>query len=166
MERTVPAAPRPPQARLAVAIVGGALVRVPQHFVGLGDLLEADLGFFLVAFLGVAIGMEFHRELAVGLLDVGLRGVARHSQSGVVVAGHYSSSSSPTSRLVCSTRELILSYAMRVGPSTPITPDTAPERYGAVTSVNGARRGSECSPPIVIGGAGTWRSARARGRRP
>src|SRR2546422_10990131 len=95
-----------------------------------------------------AVGMVLHRQPPVGLLDFGLVGVPRHSQNGVEVLGH--SSSSPTRRLVCSTSATILSYGIRVGPITPITPPSGPRRYDAVTSVNGASFGSWCSVPMVI----------------
>src|SRR5262245_40890637 len=43
------------------AVIGCALVRVLEHFVGFVDFLEAGLG-ALVA--GIAVGMPFHRQLA------------------------------------------------------------------------------------------------------
>src|SRR2546422_4401526 len=112
-----------PEARFAVAVVGRALVRIAQHLVRLGEPLEPLLG--VVAL--VAIGVVVHRELAIGLLDVGLGSVARHSQNPVVVRRPHASSS-PTRRLVWSTSATILSYGMRVGPSTPITPARGPMR--------------------------------------
>src|SRR5439155_8522786 len=112
-----------PQARVTVAVVDGALVGIAQHLVRLGEPLEPLLG--VVAL--VAIGMVVHRELAIGLLDVGLGSVARHSQNPVVVRRPHASSS-PTRRLVWSTSATILSYGMRVGPRTPITPARGPMR--------------------------------------
>src|SRR3989475_596823 len=112
-----------PQARFTVAVVDGALVGIAQHLVRLGEPLEPLLG--VVAL--VAIGMVVHRELAIGLLDVGLGSVARHSQNPVVVRRPHASSS-PTRRLVWSTSATILSYGMRVGPRTPITPARGPMR--------------------------------------
>src|SRR5438034_134771 len=114
---------RPPaaQAGLSVAVVGSALVGVAQHLVGLGDLLELFLGRFVPV---VAIGMVLHGEAAIRFLDLGLGGPARNAQQRVVVgrasrrATH--ASSSPSKRLVWSTRATILSYGIRVGPSTPI----------------------------------------------
>src|SRR5439155_17752637 len=76
--------------------------------------------------------------------------ISRDAQQGVVVVWPAHSSSSPTRRLVWSTSATILSYGIRVGPSTPMTPDRAPIRYEAVTSVKGESRESWCSPPIVI----------------
>src|SRR5712691_1862039 len=112
-----------PQARFAVAVVDGALIGIAQHLVRFGEPLEPLLG--VVAL--VAIGVVVHRELAIGLLDVGLGSVARHSQNPVVVRRPHASSS-PTRRLVWSTSATILSYGMRVGPSTPITPARGPMR--------------------------------------
>src|SRR2546423_1306264 len=76
-----------------------------------------------------------HRGPPGGLFDLGLVGVALDAEQGVVVARP--SSSSPTRRLVWSTSATILSYGMRVGPMTPMTPANAPSRYEAVTSVKG-----------------------------
>src|SRR3989440_1966928 len=123
----------------AIAIVGGALLRIPQDLVGLGDLLELRLGRLLFV-RTYAIGMMLHREATVGLFDLGFVRVARDAEQRVVVVRH--SSSSPTRRLVWSTRATILSYGMRVGPMTPMTPASAPSRYEAVTSVKGASLGS------------------------
>ena len=136
-------------ARHAVAVVGRALVGIAQHLVGFGDLLEFLFGGGLLGG-GDAIGMVLHRQAAVRLLDVRLARVARDAQQGVVVVWPAHSSSSPTRRLVWSTSATILSYGIRVGPSTPMTPDRAPMRYEAVTSVKGESRESWCSPPIVI----------------
>src|SRR5438309_9525395 len=130
MREAEPALPAPPgarrtapQARFTVAVVDGALVGIAQHLVRLGEPLEPLLG--VVAL--VAIGMVVHRELAIGLLDVGLGSVATHSQNPVVVRRPHASSS-PTRRLVWSTSATILSYGMRVGPRTPITPARGPMR--------------------------------------
>ena len=67
----------------AEAVVGAPLLRVGEHRVGLGRLLEALLG---VRIAGVAVGVVLERELAVGLLElVGAR-LARDAQDLVVVA--------------------------------------------------------------------------------
>ena len=78
-----PAAAAPLDARVAVGVVAPALVRVAEDAVGLGRLLEALLG-LLVA--GVAVGVVLEGELAVGGLDLLLRGVARDAEHLVVVA--------------------------------------------------------------------------------
>ena len=41
---------------------------------------------------------------------------------------------------VCLTSAMTFSYGMRVGPMTPITPDSAPVWYAAVTTVRRSRR--------------------------
>src|SRR2546426_2252682 len=115
--------PTPPQARLPVAVVDRPLLGIAQHLVRLREPLEPLLG--VVAL--VAIGVVVHRELAIGLLDVGLGSLARHAENPVVVRRPHASSS-PTRRLVWSTSATILSYGMRVGPRTPITPARGPMR--------------------------------------
>src|SRR5205807_2674908 len=148
-EPEVAPAPSTPAAQTGgtIAIVAGALLRVPQDLVRLGDLLELRFGrlFFVRTH---AIGMVLHREATVGLFDLGFVRVALDAEQRVVVVRH--SSNSPTRRLVCSTRATILSYGMRVGPMTPMTPASAPSRYEAVTSVKQASLASWCSVPIVI----------------
>ena len=56
-------------ARMAVLVVGGTLLRVRQHFVGLFDLFELRLrllGFFAL----VAVRVVLHREFAISLFDL------------------------------------------------------------------------------------------------
>src|SRR5216117_2670985 len=104
--RTPPAAAQPAR---PVAVVQRPLLGITHHLVRFRDLLEALLGgVLLVRPPPDAVGMVLHRQPPVGLLDFGLFGVPRHSQNGVEVLGH--SSSSPTRRLVCSTSATILSY--------------------------------------------------------
>ena len=67
---------------MAQRVVALVLVLVAQHCVRLGRLLELLLG---VAVAGVAVGVELEGELAVGRLDLGVAGVARHPQHFVVV---------------------------------------------------------------------------------
>jgi hypothetical protein len=55
------------------AIVEPSLLRVRKHLVGLGRFLEAGLGLLVV---GIAIGVQLKRELAVGALQLGHIGVA------------------------------------------------------------------------------------------
>src|SRR6266850_79549 len=71
------------EAGMAEPVVAGALLLVGQDGVGLGRFLELLLG-VLVA--GVAIGVMLHGELAVGLLDLGLTGLAPDPEHLVVVA--------------------------------------------------------------------------------
>mmetsp|Transcript_25128 Transcript_25128/g.70256 ORF Transcript_25128/g.70256 Transcript_25128/m.70256 type:complete len:290 (-) Transcript_25128:17-886(-) len=68
------------QALLAVPIVLGPLLGVAQHLVGLRDFLEL----LLVAAL---VGVVLHRELPVGLLDVGVAGGLAHLQDFVELVG-------------------------------------------------------------------------------
>lgn len=68
------------EAKLVVLL---ALLRVVEHVVGLGGLLEFLLGRRVAR---VAVGVILDGELAVGLLDVGLRGVLGEAQYLVVVS--------------------------------------------------------------------------------
>ena len=71
---------------MAEAVIGRALVLVLEDFIGLVDLLEADLA-ALVA--GVAIGVPLHGELAEGGLQRAVVGGALDAQDLVVAAlGH------------------------------------------------------------------------------
>jgi hypothetical protein len=70
-------------ARLAEAVVAGALVGVGEHLVGAGDLLEL-LGRMRVA--GVGVGMQLARPLAVGALDLLGRGVPGHPEELVEIS--------------------------------------------------------------------------------
>ena len=51
---------------VAEAVVGGALLRILQRLVGDVDLLEAGFRFRIVR---ISVGMELHRELAIGGLQ-------------------------------------------------------------------------------------------------
>ena len=53
---------------VTVLVVGCALLRVRQHLVGLFGLFEFDFGFF-GRFTLVAVGVELHCQLAVGLFN-------------------------------------------------------------------------------------------------
>ena len=72
---------------MAVAIIGGALLIVAEHVVGLANLLELVLRRVVS---GILVRMKLHRELAVGLLDLVGRRAFRHTDNLVVVAlaGH------------------------------------------------------------------------------
>ncbi len=69
--------------RVTEAVVGSALLLVLQDVVGLVDLLEMVLA-ILVA--GIAIGVPFHRELAVRRLHFGVARGALYAENFVVVA--------------------------------------------------------------------------------
>ena len=70
------------EAGVAVAVVQRAGLALRQHLVRLDDLLEARLGVGLVG----DVGMEFAREAAERLLDLGVVGAARDAEQLVVVA--------------------------------------------------------------------------------
>ena len=75
--------------RLAEAVVGGALLRVLEDVIGLADRLEMR---FLVGAAIVAVGMAFHRQLAISGLDHPLVGGAGHAQQLVIITlGHANS---------------------------------------------------------------------------
>jgi hypothetical protein len=67
---------------VAVAVVRGALVGIPQDLVGLGRLLELLLGFLVAA---VAVRMVLQRELAIGLLDGFAVRAPLHRQNLVII---------------------------------------------------------------------------------
>jgi hypothetical protein len=83
--------PMPPKPK-GSDVVAPPLLGVGQHLVGVGHLLEQGLG------LGVAVprvGVELARQLAVGALDLLLRGGAGHTEDLVVVAAGQRRSLSP-----------------------------------------------------------------------
>ena len=65
----------------AELVVGGALLGIAQRRVGLGDFLELALALRILG----DVRMVLAREPAIGLLDVGVAGVARDTEHGVVV---------------------------------------------------------------------------------
>jgi hypothetical protein len=70
-------------AGVAVLVVGGALLRVGEDLVGFLGLLELLFGLGIVR---IAVRMVLHGQLAVGLLDLVVRGVAVDAEDFVVVA--------------------------------------------------------------------------------
>ena len=72
-------------AGVAVLVVGGTLLRVGEHLVGLLGLLELLFGLLGIVTL-IAVRVVLHRELAISLLDVFVGGVFGHTQSFVVIA--------------------------------------------------------------------------------
>jgi hypothetical protein len=71
---------------MAELIVGGALLRIGQGFVGRLGLLEFFFGLLVVR---IAVRVMLHRQPAIGLLDLVFGGVARHSKGFVqVFLGH------------------------------------------------------------------------------
>ena len=91
---------------LAVAVVGRALLRIPEDLVRLGDLLELVLRLGR----GIPVRVVLHGQLPIGLLDVGLGRVARDAEQGVELAH---SSRSSTRRLVA-IRELSRRHNMAI----------------------------------------------------
>ena len=74
-------------ARMAVLVVDGALVRLAENFVSLFGFLEF---LFRVLVTRIAIRVIFHRKTTVGLLDVGLGRGARQIEHLVVIAFRHS----------------------------------------------------------------------------
>ena len=72
----------PHPAAAAERVVGGALLRVLEGLVGLGDFLEARLGLRLLG----DVRMIFLREPAIRLLDLVGGSAALDAERGVVVA--------------------------------------------------------------------------------
>ena len=74
------------ESRMAVAVVGGALLAVGQMLVGLVEFLEPRFG-LLVA--GMAVGMALHRRLAESRLQLRVGGGLGDPQGFVEIAfGH------------------------------------------------------------------------------
>ena len=71
--------------RKAEAVVLGPLGLVAENVVSFLDFLELDLS-LLVA--GIAVGVKLPRELAVGALDLLIRGAAFDAENIVIIAGH------------------------------------------------------------------------------
>ena len=69
--------------RVTVAVIGGLLVGVLQHVIGLVHLFELGFG---VGIVGVAVGMQFFGLGAVCLFQVFRRGALWHPQNVVKVA--------------------------------------------------------------------------------
>jgi hypothetical protein len=82
VEVRVRLAARAAQALFAVSIVQAALLRIAKHVVCLGHFLELRLGV-----LGpvVLVGMILHRQTAIRLLDLVIRGSARNAEYFVVI---------------------------------------------------------------------------------
>src|SRR5580658_6330911 len=57
----------PAQPCVAIAIISGALVGIAQHLIGLAGLSEPLLGRVVA---GVAVGMKFECQLAIGALQL------------------------------------------------------------------------------------------------
>ena len=83
-------------AGVAVAVVGGLLLRVGEHLVGLLGLLEF---LFRVLAVRIAVRVVLHGQLAVGLLDLVVASVAIDAEDFVVIPfGHDASLSLVSSK--------------------------------------------------------------------
>ena len=71
------------QTGMTEAVVDAALFDIRQNGVGFAALFEF---FFRVGIVGIAVGMELQRQLAIGALDLLLGGGAGYAQHLVVVA--------------------------------------------------------------------------------
>ena len=67
---------------MAVTVVGGAFLRILQHLVGLGDLLEHLLRLLVARIL---VRVKLHGLLAIGLLQFLLVGPLGHAEQLVVI---------------------------------------------------------------------------------
>ena len=77
-----PAPPAFAHAGMAEAVVEAALLRVGEHRVGLGRLLEFVFRRFVA---GIAVRMVLQRQLAVGALDLLVGGLTLDAQDLVVI---------------------------------------------------------------------------------
>ena len=68
---------------MAELVVTCLFVRVAEDGIGLGGLLEFLLGLFVA---GIAVGMVFQSEFAVGLFQVFRSGVFVNAQDFVVIS--------------------------------------------------------------------------------
>ncbi len=78
----LPSNPLGAETGVAEAIVGGALLRIAEHLIGLAAFLESLLG-FLVA--GIAVGMMLEGQLAVSRFQLLVGGRAGNPEDFVVV---------------------------------------------------------------------------------
>src|SRR6266516_1545347 len=75
----------PVEGRVAILIVGGALLRIGKDFVGLAQFFELIFGQFIRVF----VRMIFYRQLPVGLFDLFRSGIFFEAEDLVVIAlGH------------------------------------------------------------------------------
>src|SRR5882672_1725782 len=142
---------------LSQLIVGGPLLRSSQHLVGLADLLETGFGVLLLADVRVI----FTSELAVGLLDLRLGGIARHTHDLVVVlelhrAYQYANRRSSPNTIARRTPTPASLATVDKQPST-----ASPRRGRAAIPVRGNRRGA----PRGSRHQSNWTTSRFRARR-
>ena len=70
-------------AGMAVAVVGGALLRIAQHLVGLAGLFEL---FLCAVVAGIPVRMVFQRLLAIGALQLLLAGLPGYAEHFVIIS--------------------------------------------------------------------------------
>ncbi len=68
---------------MAELVVGGALLRIGQHIVGLLGFLEPGFGLVIVL---IAVRMVLHRETPVSFLQISFVGVPGYAQNFVIIA--------------------------------------------------------------------------------
>ena len=70
---------------MAKLVVSGAFFPVAENLIGFVDFLELAFSFFVSR---VAIGMIFHRQLAISRLQATIIGIPPHTQGIVIIFGH------------------------------------------------------------------------------
>jgi hypothetical protein len=70
--------------RIAAQVDDASLLRVGEHLIGDADLLE----FRLRDLVGVDVGMQLARQLAIGAFDLRIARVLAHAEQTVIVACH------------------------------------------------------------------------------
>ncbi len=70
------------RSRVPEAVVVRALLRIGQHLVRLGRRLEALLGLLVAR---IAVGVQLHRELAIGALELAGIGVSADAKYFVII---------------------------------------------------------------------------------
>src|ERR1051325_8300969 len=94
------------EASFTVSVIRRALLRIPQHVVRLGDLLDPLFGVLRAV---VAVGVVRHRQLAICLLDLVVGRCACNAENRVKIGHEPQSSRSLSSRDVWLTSEMTLS---------------------------------------------------------
>src|SRR6516225_7781876 len=110
---------------MPVLIVSRPLMRVGQHLAGLLRLLE---GLLRVPIVGIAIGMIFHGQTAIGLLDLRLGRPLRYVEYLVVVALRHGPSLRGLASLVFDLLEFRVHHV--IGPRTAAARRAAGTRAG------------------------------------
>ena len=85
-------------AGMAVAVVGGAFLRVLENLVRLLGLLETLLGRFVIR---IAVRMVFHGKPTIGFFQLVVARRALHAQGFVIIGFRHASRSLSILRLIC-----------------------------------------------------------------